>query len=51
MRRSFHDAGLRDAIALQNVPPEVINRLSEEASLEQIFSLDFAVSAKMFLLA
>jgi hypothetical protein len=50
MRRSFYDAGLRDAIALQSVPPEVINNLKEDTSLEQIFSLDFAVSAKMFLL-
>ena len=50
MRRSFHDAGLRDAIAFQTVPSEVINRLSEDTTLEQIFSLDLAVSAKMFAL-
>ena len=49
-RRSFHDAGLRDANVLQNVPAEIVNRLMEHPSLEQIFALDLAVSAKMFLL-
>ena len=49
-RRTFHDAGLRDAIALQSVPQEVISGLKENGSLEQIWPLEFTVSAKMFLL-
>ena len=49
-RRTFHDAGLSDAIALQNVPQEIINRLKEHSNLEQIWSQEFAVSAKIFLL-
>ena len=31
-RRTFHDAGLRDAIALQSVPQEVISGLKEMAA-------------------
>ena len=48
-RRRFHDAGLRDAIAVQNIPEEIIATLKERANLEKIFSLDFTLSTKVFL--
>lgn len=49
-RRKFHEAALNDAIALQNIPKVLSDNVTKAPTLEIIFSHEFTVSAKMFLL-
>ena len=48
-RREFHTAGLQDAIAVQNVPSHIFEHFKNNPNLEDLWSQDHAVSAKMFL--
>ena len=49
-RRNFHDEGLRDALALQPVPSELIEDTRLADGISRLWRQENALSAKMFLL-
>jgi len=49
-RRNFHDEGLRDALALQPVPNELVNDTKLADGIRRLWSQENALSAKLFLL-
>lgn len=50
-RRKFHDAALRDASAYQNLPQDLVDRVSKNRCLEQLFHPEqHTLSAKLSLM-
>jgi len=49
-RRNFHDQGLRDALAIQAVPSELVAETKLADGMTRLWKQEHALSAKMFLL-
>jgi len=49
-RRNFHDEGLRDALALQNVPADLIKNSKSNSGINELWKQENTLNAKIFLL-